>query len=71
MLYLLLHSGLLYCMEYLEENLEEWMSAELDGYGDEDYLVFDCPGQVGVCVVGGGGTAQDRPWGRGGGGGGG
>jgi hypothetical protein len=58
-------------MEYLEENLEEWMSAELDGYGDEDYLVFDCPGQVGVCVVVvvGGGTAQDRPWGRGGGGG--
>lgn len=40
-------SGLLYCMEYLEENLEEWMSAELEGYGDEDYLVFDCPGQVG------------------------
>jgi hypothetical protein len=33
-------------MEYLEENLEEWMSAELDGYGDDDYLVFDCPGQV-------------------------
>jgi hypothetical protein len=60
-------------MEYLEENLEEWMSAELDGYGDEDYLVFDCPGQVGVCVVvvvvvgglprtgrGGGGVEEDN-----------
>jgi hypothetical protein len=33
-------------MEYLEENLEEWLGQELDGYGDDDYLVFDCPGQV-------------------------
>jgi hypothetical protein len=41
-------------MEYLEENLEEWMSAELEGYGDDDYLVFDCPGQVGACFWGGG-----------------
>lgn len=41
-----MYSGLLYCMEYLEENLEEWLSAELEGYGDDDYLVFDCPGQV-------------------------
>lgn len=33
-------------MEYLEDNLEEWLGAELESYGDEDYLVFDCPGQV-------------------------
>jgi len=38
--------GLLFCMEYLEENLEDWLSGELEGYGDDDYLVFDCPGQV-------------------------
>lgn len=34
-------------MEYLEDNLEEWLGTELEGYGDDDYLVFDCPGQVG------------------------
>lgn len=38
--------GLLYCMEYLEDNLEEWFGSELEAYGAEDYLVFDCPGQV-------------------------
>eukprot|EP00882_Tetradesmus_deserticola_P005090 GHRQ01005362.1.p1 GENE.GHRQ01005362.1~~GHRQ01005362.1.p1 ORF type:complete len:277 (+),score=129.82 GHRQ01005362.1:409-1239(+) len=40
------NGGLLYCMEYLEDNLEEWLGEELQGYGDEDYLVFDCPGQI-------------------------
>lgn len=32
--------GLLYCMEYLEDNLEEWLGAELQAYGDDDYLLF-------------------------------
>ncbi|KAF6256362.1 hypothetical protein COO60DRAFT_1640782 [Scenedesmus sp. NREL 46B-D3] len=40
------NGGLLYCMEYMEENLEEWLGEELEGYGDDDYLVFDCPGQI-------------------------
>ncbi|WIA34439.1 hypothetical protein OEZ86_012773 [Tetradesmus obliquus] len=40
------NGGLLYCMEYLEDNLEEWLGQELEGYGEEDYLVFDCPGQI-------------------------
>ncbi|EFJ47752.1 hypothetical protein VOLCADRAFT_81366 [Volvox carteri f. nagariensis] len=40
------NGGLLYCMEYLEDNLHEWLGEELEGYGDEDYLVFDCPGQI-------------------------
>lgn len=40
------NGGLLFCMEYLEENLEDWLSGELEGYGDDDYLVFDCPGQI-------------------------
>ncbi len=70
---LLLHSGLLYCMEYLEDNLEEWLGEELEvccsevvvkcvcantlhhhhahlstpqAYGEDDYLIFDCPGQI-------------------------
>ena len=33
-------------MEYLEENLEEWLGEELAAYGDDDYLIFDCPGQI-------------------------
>lgn len=75
--------GLLYCMEYLEDNLDEWLGEELQvravqsvggacegrwgarsaappacadhagrphcapqSYGDDDYLIFDCPGQI-------------------------
>ena len=33
-------------MEYLEDNLEEWLGGELEAYGDDDYLIFDCPGQI-------------------------
>ena len=32
------NGGLLYCMEYLEENLEEWLGEELAAYGDDDYI---------------------------------
>ncbi|KAL8555669.1 hypothetical protein ACS0TY_003472 [Phlomoides rotata] len=31
---------------HLEENLDEWLTEELDNYLDDDYLVFDCPGQI-------------------------
>mmetsp|Transcript_27873 Transcript_27873/g.38536 ORF Transcript_27873/g.38536 Transcript_27873/m.38536 type:complete len:272 (-) Transcript_27873:156-971(-) len=40
------NGGLLYCMEYLEESLEDWLAEELADYGDDDYLLFDCPGQI-------------------------
>ncbi|EIE23927.1 hypothetical protein COCSUDRAFT_28525 [Coccomyxa subellipsoidea C-169] len=40
------NGGLLYCMEYLEESLEDWLGEQLQGYGEDDYLVFDCPGQI-------------------------
>ncbi|KAF8014741.1 hypothetical protein BT93_H0517 [Corymbia citriodora subsp. variegata] len=40
------NGGLMYCMEHLEENLDEWLTEELDNYLDDDYLVFDCPGQI-------------------------
>jgi hypothetical protein len=33
-------------MEYMEENLQEWLHEELAPYGDDDYLLFDCPGQI-------------------------
>ena len=40
------NGGLLACMEYLEENLDEWLGEELQSYTDDDYLIFDCPGQI-------------------------
>ncbi|KAL5716138.1 GPN-loop GTPase 3 [Ranunculus cassubicifolius] len=38
------NGGLMYCMEHLEENLDDWLTEELDNYLDDDYHVFDCPG---------------------------
>jgi len=38
------NGGLVYCFEYLLENMD-WLEEELGGYED-DYLVFDCPGQI-------------------------
>ncbi|CAN1236057.1 GPN-loop GTPase 3 [Linum grandiflorum] len=43
------NGALMYCMEYpfkLEDNLDDWLTEELDNYMDDDYLVFDCPGQI-------------------------
>ncbi|KAK8694196.1 hypothetical protein V6N13_071752 [Hibiscus sabdariffa] len=42
------NGGLIYCMamEHLEENLDDWLTEELDNYLDDDYLVFDFPGQI-------------------------
>ena len=39
------NGGLIYCMEYLLENLE-WLREKFDDYGDDDYIVLDCPGQI-------------------------
>ncbi|XP_005105223.1 GPN-loop GTPase 2 [Aplysia californica] len=38
------NGGLVYCMEYLEQNID-WLKAKLDGLKDK-YLLFDFPGQV-------------------------
>lgn len=39
------NGGLLYCMEYLAESME-WFQEVLDNYGEDDYLLLDCPGQI-------------------------
>ena len=39
------NGGLIYCMEYLLENIE-WLHDSLAEFGDDDYLIFDCPGQL-------------------------
>ena len=40
------NGALLYSMEYLEDNLENWLSMTLEGYDDGDCVIFDCPGQI-------------------------
>jgi GTPase SAR1 family protein len=38
------NGGLIYCMEYLEANLD-WLIDRLNEHPDK-YILFDCPGQV-------------------------
>ncbi|EGG06912.1 uncharacterized protein MELLADRAFT_106395 [Melampsora larici-populina 98AG31] len=38
------NGGLVYCFEYLLNNLD-WLQENLNSY-DEDYLIIDCPGQI-------------------------
>ena len=38
------NGGLIYCMEYLEKNLD-WLKEKLSKYKNH-YFLFDCPGQV-------------------------
>eukprot|EP01025_Chloroclados_australasicus_P039876 TRINITY_DN41513_c0_g1_i1.p1 TRINITY_DN41513_c0_g1~~TRINITY_DN41513_c0_g1_i1.p1 ORF type:complete len:280 (-),score=42.93 TRINITY_DN41513_c0_g1_i1:303-1142(-) len=40
------NGGLVYCMEFLIDHIDEWLGEELEGYGEDDYLIFDCPGQI-------------------------
>ncbi|KAF6153408.1 hypothetical protein GIB67_003598 [Kingdonia uniflora] len=40
------NGGLIWCMEHLEDNLDDWLGEELENYMEDDYLVFDCPGQI-------------------------
>jgi len=38
------NGGLVYCMEYLVNNMD-WLADKMEDYAD-DYVVFDCPGQI-------------------------
>lgn len=39
------NGGLIYCMEYLMNNLD-WLQDHLDNFDDDEYLILDCPGQL-------------------------
>lgn len=39
------NGGLLYCMEYVEANLD-WLESKLTQQHTDSYFLFDCPGQV-------------------------
>ncbi|KAJ1969098.1 hypothetical protein IWQ62_000839 [Dispira parvispora] len=38
------NGGLIYCMEFLMNNIE-WLEEEIGNY-ENDYLIIDCPGQI-------------------------
>jgi hypothetical protein len=38
------NGGLVFCMEYLVQNMD-WLEEQL-GEGEDDYFLFDCPGQI-------------------------
>lgn len=39
------NGGLVYCMEHLLANID-WLKDELDSFGEDEYVILDCPGQV-------------------------
>lgn len=39
------NGGLVYCMEYLLENMD-WLQNELSEFAEDAYVLFDCPGQI-------------------------
>lgn len=39
------NGGLVYCMEYLLENID-WLSEQLQEFREGDYFLFDCPGII-------------------------
>jgi GTPase SAR1 family protein len=40
------NGALMFCMEYLEDNLDDWLADQLEGYTEDDLVIFDCPGQL-------------------------
>ncbi len=40
------NGGLVQAMEYMVEDGRDWLEDRLSEYADDDYLVFDCPGQI-------------------------
>lgn len=39
------NGGLIYSMNYLIENIE-WLEEKIGNLGVDDYVLFDCPGQI-------------------------
>ena len=41
------NGGLIRCMEFLEEEIDDWLLPEINNAVlDEDLLLLDCPGQI-------------------------
>ena len=37
------NGGLVFCIEYLSQNME-WLEDELSQFDEDGYFLFDCPG---------------------------
>ena len=40
------NGALMFCMEYFEDNMDDWLAEQLEGYTEDDMVIFDCPGQL-------------------------
>ena len=40
------NGALMFCMEYFEDNMDDWLAKQLEGYTEDDMVIFDCPGQL-------------------------
>ena len=43
------NGGLMFAMEYLGQNFD-WLQSQLDDFADDEYFLFDCPGQIELYV---------------------
>ena len=46
------NGSLIYCMDYLVEHYQ-WLEDKLQQLKEEkdiNYVIFDCPGQVSICI---------------------
>lgn len=39
------NGALVFAMEYLVQNID-WLQEHLEGFGEDDYVILDCPGQI-------------------------
>jgi GTPase SAR1 family protein len=46
------NGALVYAMEFLAQRGAgmAWLDEQLEGFGDDDYLILDCPGQIELCT---------------------
>eukprot|EP00915_Cephaloidophora_sp_WS-2016_P006548 GHVH01008835.1.p1 GENE.GHVH01008835.1~~GHVH01008835.1.p1 ORF type:complete len:290 (-),score=42.19 GHVH01008835.1:446-1285(-) len=40
------NGGLVHAIEFVTNNMHECLEEDLDSFADDDYLLFDCPGQI-------------------------
>ena len=43
------NGALLYCLEYLSDNFD-WLEERLSDLRENDYVLFDCPGQIEILL---------------------
>ena len=44
------NGGLVFCVEYLSQNME-WLESELSEFDEDGYFIFDSPGPLSISTV--------------------